>query len=153
MNIKTMINRRERLYLLGIFIAAFTFRVIYISTLSNHELYFADAIEFDSIAKTLAAGNGYSDSNGIPTAAREPAYPVFLAAIYKIAGHDLLVVRISQAFLGALTCIIIYFIGKKTSSISAGICSSIIASIYPFFIYYNGHILSETLFIFLFLVA
>ncbi len=145
--------KKEGLCLLVIFIAAFVLRVIYISTLSNHELYFADGMEFDSIAKNLAAGNGYSGSDGTPTAGREPVYPIFLAAIYKIAGHDLLVVRICQAFLGALTCIIIYFIGKKISSIRVGICSSIIASIYPFFIYYNGHILSETLFIFLFLVA
>ncbi|HOW89873.1 MAG TPA: hypothetical protein PL037_06295, partial [Elusimicrobiales bacterium] len=49
------------------------------------ELFHADAMAFDSLAWNLAENGRYGVDG--PTAVRPPAYPFFLAGVYRLAGH------------------------------------------------------------------
>ncbi len=78
-----------------------------------------------------------------------PGYYYFLATVYALAGHSYLAVRIVQAFLGTLTCMLVYLLGKAVFGSSAGLLAAAFSAIYPPLIFYSGVLLTETLSTFL----
>jgi len=135
-------------FILMVIIAAFAFRVAYVSTLSCDKFYFADSLQFNEMAVNFLNGNGLSVGDSY--AFRMPLYPLFLAVSYRICGvMQLDAVRIAQSLISALTILFIYLTAVLVFNEAVGKLSAIIASIYPFFIYYSGAILTETLYIFL----
>jgi len=118
-----------------------------------------DAIGYDEMAVNLASGNGFSlfvNGSYVPVAYRTPVYPLFLAGIYSIFGHSYIVVKIIQAVIGALFCILIFLIVNAIyNNVIAGLIASLCIALYkPFisgFSYYGGPalLLSEYLFMFM----
>ena len=108
-------------------------------------LYFPDSVRYDRIALELLAGNGFS------SASTAPLYPVFLSLIYRFFGHSFLAVRIIQAVIGSASIFIVYLIAGEIFSEKAGLIAGSISAVYPFFIFFTGLLLTETLFIFLLL--
>src|ERR1700733_9840605 len=54
----------------------------------RYSAHFQDG--YDLIANNLANGDGYRwDANMAETMIREPGYPLFLAAVFKVAGYSL----------------------------------------------------------------
>lgn len=118
----------------------------------------SDDKQYDNIAVNIISGNGFSEIAGqkVPTAVRTPIYPLFLACIYLFFGHNYTMVQIVQAFLGAILCILIFYISeliyhdKKIS-----IIASVLVAIYKPFIwgfnYYGGPtcLLSEYMYMFI----
>ena len=90
-----------------------------------------------------------------PSLIRLPGYPLFLAGVYSIFGHqDNTAVRIVQALIDTATCVLIALIAffwepdeklKRRSSIAA----LVLASICPFTTIYVATILTETITVFL----
>lgn len=71
----------------------------------------SDAHEYDSIAKNLLAGKGYSvgyDADPPLTMNRMPGYPFFLAGIYSISGPSPAAARTVQVLIDMLVCLMIY---------------------------------------------
>jgi len=130
-----------------IFVLALSVRLAFV--LFFPPLYAADTGQFDDIALSLTKGNGFSLSSGISTAARPPVYPLFLAGIYSLFGQSHLAVKLAQAILGAISCIIIYLIGKEVFNRKIGLWSGVAMALYPPLISTTGFILSEELAIFL----
>jgi 4-amino-4-deoxy-L-arabinose transferase-like glycosyltransferase len=109
-----------------------------------------------------------------PTAFWDPLYPFFLAALYWAFGHSVPLVRAVQALLGGVAVALTYVVGRQLVGQSprpwpfvregtasgnaggppassrcgqrAGLLAAAISAAYPFFIYYAGHLLTETLF-------
>ncbi len=102
-----------------------------------------DGFVWMDIARDLAAGNGYGDNW------RSPIYSYFLAALFYFKPDGLLLVRIAQSVVGALTALNVYYIGKSIFNKRAGILAGLLLAVYPYLIYYCGDILKETLFTFL----
>ena len=139
---------KERKYLIFIFIIALILRLTYV--LFFHQLKIeSDALQYDTIGWNLAFGDGFSLEPGVPTPVRAPVYPFFLSFIYLIFGHSYLVVRLAQAILSALTCLVIYWLGKEIFDEEMGRVTSLIIALYPVLISYTGFLLTETLFTFL----
>lgn len=141
-----------RFYAILACIIALILGIIYISFFPQFRLPI-DALEYDTLGWNLTQGNGYQIERGEPDITREPAYPIFLSFIYSIFGHRYSVVRLIQVVINALTCLIVYFIGKDIFGAKVGVIAALIVSIYPAFIVYTGHILTETLFTFLLAVS
>ena len=80
----------------------------------------------------------YAFQPGIPTAHRTPIYPLFLSGVYFIFGHSYLAVRIMQAIIGALTCLLIYWLGKEIFDEGVGRVVSLIVVFYLVPISYTG---------------
>jgi len=141
-------------FILLIVIIAFIVRLLYVFTLEPDQFYFDDSLQWNQIALNFMAGKGLIVSPDA-MAIRMPLYPLFLSGIYYLFGPgNLLAVRIVQAGLSALTCLIIYLIAVSVFSADKnaeriGKISALISTFYPFFVYYSGAILNETLFIFL----
>ncbi|MEW6481476.1 MAG: glycosyltransferase family 39 protein [bacterium] len=111
-----------------------------------------DAKQYDEIALSISQNKGFC-LEGVPTARREPIYPLFLSTIYFIFGHSYLAVRILQAIIGALTLVIIYLIGKRIFGFYCGVLAGLYCAIYPFFIGHIGLLYTEIFFTFLLAIS
>jgi hypothetical protein len=81
---------------------------------------------------------------------RPPGYPLFAGLIYRAVGHSYLAVRLAQALLGALTCVLVYLIGARSSlGAGAGLAAGLICAVYGLMVQSTSLLLSEPLFMLL----
>ncbi|HEU5182287.1 MAG TPA: glycosyltransferase family 39 protein [Candidatus Polarisedimenticolia bacterium] len=106
-----------------------------------------DAALYDRFGWNLAS-EGTLGSRSSPSAFCMPAYPIFLAAAYSIAGHLPGAVRLAQVLVGLATIFLLGRMARCLGGRNAELLAVAIGAIYPYFIYYTGEILTETLFIF-----
>ncbi|MDP4180104.1 MAG: glycosyltransferase family 39 protein [Bacillota bacterium] len=172
--IKNTINKANSIYiknkkliitlsLAAVFLVALYLRLDFVLNM-NHPPLKNDAYNYDVMAKNFLDNGyiGYTDSYSLhrpalkPNAVITPGYPLFLSAIYTIFGYKngspLMAVRIIQAFLGALTCILIYLLGKRVKNRKAGLISAALYALYPSFVWATTLILTETLYNFFFVL-
>jgi len=146
---------RNLRYLIALFLAAFALRAAYDLRQPAHAIV-QDTGSFDSIAWNVATHDEYDapwdlrvegryDGREIvPTTYRPPSYVLFLAAIYKTAGHSVTAVLLVQALMGALLSLMIFQLARQVSSNPwAPWLAGSMAAFYPFFIYYEGEIISD----------
>lgn len=98
---------RERGFELLLFLLAFGLRAWSVGEYEHlYPLADAPAIDeasYDAWARAIAAG----DWIGKEVFFQEPLYPYSLAVLYALFGPELLVVRIAQALMWALTCVLV----------------------------------------------
>jgi 4-amino-4-deoxy-L-arabinose transferase-like glycosyltransferase len=146
MNIGTI---RRQQFILAAMAVALALRVAWGIYLDPHQLYFPDSQQWNRIALNFLSGNGLILDEGAK-ALRPPVYSLFLSFIYFVFGKEnLLAVRIIQALVSSCTCLIVYLLGKRLFNATAAKIAMAACAIYPFFVYYSGAILTETLFIFI----
>jgi len=143
-------ERIHKRKILILFFSAFFIRMIFILTLKNH-FYFDDEYEYFKMVKNFLSGKGIIVGEALKSF-RPPLYPLFLSLFYGF-GCSLIAIRIIQAIISSFTVLLIYITGKKIFDEKVGFISAIISVIYPFFIFYTGFFLTETLFIFLIVVT
>ena len=135
-----------------IFIVSLSVRLLYLFELYAkspfRDYLYLDAFRYDSWAQSIAFGAKHA----IEPTFRAPLYPIFLAAIYKIFGHELFMARLVQILISASVCVMIYFIALKVFNRRIAILSSLIGAFYGPFFYWSGEILTVTLSVFLDLV-
>ncbi|MBU1627749.1 glycosyltransferase family 39 protein, partial [bacterium] len=76
-------------------------------------------------------------------------HPLYLSLVYKLFGPNPIASRIIQAFISAITTIILYHLAKRLFDPITAFISYLVIIFYPYYIYYTGVLLSETLCIFL----
>jgi len=123
----------------------------------GHRLFFdqklrfgGDQVIYDGIAWDLVTIHTYTD-RGSETFI-EPFYPLVVACIYKIFGHNPLAVRIFQLIIFGLTSVLIYFLGRRLFDEKIGLISGVISAIFYGFAGYVTPLLRENLLIFLFVL-
>lgn len=137
-----MILKSEKYFLIFLFLFALCIRLAYVLPLSPSQLS-TDTGEWIGIGESIASGHGVGD------AWRPPGYPAVLAGIFVVFGKSVVAVRIFNSIIGALTCLIIFFIGKKLFNSQVGKIAGVLLSFYPYLINYTGDLLSETFFTFI----
>jgi tetratricopeptide (TPR) repeat protein len=105
------------------------------------EVLMGDARGYDAWAQELAGG----DWIGREVFYQAPLYPYFLGVIYALAGHDLTIVRICQAFAGALSSVALGFAGWQLFSARIGLIGGMGLALYPTAIFFDGLIQKSTL--------
>lgn len=136
----------EKTFLKLIFLLSLAVRIAYVVRLSPQNLSL-DSYDWINIAENIAAGNGFADTW------RPPGYSVFLSIIFLLFGKSVVIIRIINSVIGGLTCVTIFFIGKKIFSSAAGKIASLLLCFYPYLIAYAGDLLSETFYTFLISIA
>lgn len=76
-------------------------------------------------------------------------YPLYLTALYKIIGPNIIIPRIIKAFLSAYTCILIFKLASRTFGGHVGRMAGVMAALMPNLIIYCGYHLKETEMLFL----
>lgn len=107
-----------------------------------------DAAQYVSIARALAAGEGFRMENGFRSY-RPPLYPLFLAPFYLLARDPVPVVLVAQCILGAVTCVLALRLATMLAGAGAGLVAGWVCALSFELISANGRLITETLFAFL----
>ena len=127
-----------------IFLVALLARLLWVVMMPSG-LSWGDEGDYVTIAKGLLLGQGY-----VSTSLRaNPGFPAFLALVFGLFGEHLIVARIAQCVLGAMTCWTIYHIGRLLISRRVGAIAGGYLALYPPHIYLVGVIYTEPLVTFL----
>ena len=139
---------------LSIFLFALIIRLFYVLFYPQLPLE-SEANGYDILGWRLAKGKGFIGwEEGGCEIAKTPAYQLFIAAIYRVFGHNPEAVRIAQAFISALLAAMVYFFAiKLLKNNKLGITAGIIVGLLPSFIAYTGLLFTETLFTFFYLFS
>lgn len=122
-----------------------------------------DSLHYHDIADNLASGEGFSlsyehllegdrpaDGGPAPTARRPPLYPVFLAGIFRLFGHNYRLVQVLQAVMGTFTVLLIYWLAVAAlGRRDAALVAAGVSAVYPFFIVFTRYLLTEVTFLLL----
>jgi 4-amino-4-deoxy-L-arabinose transferase-like glycosyltransferase len=107
-----------------------------------------DAARYQSLALNILNGKGFVTSFHY-RAYRPPAYPFFLAALYRVGGPHPSLARAVQFLLSAAGAVLFAAAAARLFSRGVGVLTGVVLAAWPGLIYYSSQLLSETLFIFL----
>jgi 4-amino-4-deoxy-L-arabinose transferase-like glycosyltransferase len=103
-----------------------------------------DARAYFSLSKALYVDGSYGGPSFHDASDWSPGAPLLYAGVYYLTGgvRDG-AARIVLALLGAATIVVVYLLGRRLASPTAGLLAAAGVAIYPSFIYSNGALLSE----------
>jgi len=95
-----------------------------------------DALHFDHLATSIAAGDGFGETIQPPmigpTALRAPGYPVVLAAVYVVFGdHSYTMALLLNALLGAAVVAMVGLVGTQLLGRRVGFVAMALAAVHP----------------------
>lgn len=111
---------------------------------------FSDASDYDRIAQSIAAGDGYPPTvyaaPGTASALRPPGWPLLLAAAFWV-DHSYTIARLVSAFLGVAVVALVYLVGAGIFDRRTGTAAALLAALFPPLIMLNASLMSEALFV------
>ena len=93
-----------------------------------------DSRAYDEWAREIAQG----DWLGHEVFYQAPLYPYLLGTFYAIAGRDLLMVRVGQAVIGSLSCVLLGLAGCRLFSRQAGVIAGLGLALYAPAIFFDA---------------
>jgi tetratricopeptide (TPR) repeat protein len=141
-------RRRFSLALLGATVLALAVRLVYLAQVQGSPLLsilMGDSRQYDEWAWRIARGQWL----GTEVFYQAPLYPYFLAVVYRIAGHEPVIVRAVQAVMGALSCALLGLAGRRFFDERTGITAALLLASYPPAIFFDGLIQKSSLDVFL----
>ena len=116
--------------------------------------YFPDSASYERLGNGLLAGTAYrSTSVDEAELFRPPGYPAFIALAYGLLGRNAGSLALLQLGLGGLIIFLIYDLGLRLHSPTAGLVAAGLYALDPFSALWSLAILSETLFTVLVVVS
>jgi tetratricopeptide (TPR) repeat protein len=100
-----------------------------------------DSREYDAWAQRIASG----DWTGSGVFYQAPLYPYFVGAVYSLFGRDLVVLRVIQAVLGSLSCLLVAYAAGRLISKRAGLVAGLALAFYAPAIFFDGLIQKSVL--------
>lgn len=148
----------HRTAILILLLAAFGVRLVLVLRFPHSAF---DEIRYTAPAVSMLAGHGFSadvHEPYLPSEHTMPLYPVFIAGLYGIFGEHTSAIRVAQAVVDTITCLLIAFVSfqlapanyRKAAAMSGLI---IYAFLSWFTVFWTRYILTETLAIFLTVLA
>ncbi len=148
-----IVDAKNRLILL--FFIALVLKASFLFIFYNQPLNIVDEQHYNDLALSILNRGEFGWAPGHLTAIRPPLYPAFLALVYKIFGpenHN--AVRLAQIFISIVSGWLVYSLSKEISyEERVALLATGLFLFYPSLVIFNYLILTETLFIFLFLLA
>ncbi len=133
----------------GVFALALAIRLLHIWQLQRapfFSLLMGDAISYDAWARRIAAG----DWLGTDVFYQAPLYPYFLGVLYYLFGHDLMLLRVCQALLGAGSCALITVASDQLFGNRAGLLAGLLLALYAPAIFFDALVQKSVLDLFFF---
>lgn len=126
-----------------VFLAALVVRLVHVIDLQSAPFFhypLADSALYHEHALEIAAGDLVGKEAYFHSS---PFYPYFLAAIYRVAGVDLLIVRVVQAVVGSLNCVVILLLTRALVGDRRGppLIAGLTAAVYGTFVFFDADIL------------
>lgn len=139
-----------------IFCFALTLRCVYALLASYVDPFLVrdpllgDAASYDRLTRTLLTTGEYAEFAGSPSTFWPPLYPMVLAAIYGVFGHQLLIARLFGAVLGALLPLFAFLAIERLQHPRIARWVALGLVIYPYLLYFGAWLIAESLFFALF---
>ena len=121
----------------AIFVLALAVRLIHVWQIRNAPFFrvlMGDSRAYDEWAQQIALG----DWLGRDVFYQAPLYPYFLGTVYAIAGRDLLLVRLAQAIVGSLSCVLLGLAGARVFSPRTGVIAGLGLALYAPAIFFDA---------------
>lgn len=122
-------NRTDLWISLAVFALALAVRVGFLYDMSDCPSFgvpLVDAETYDHRARQLALKGTLHDEFFY-----QPClYPTYLAVVYKLTGNSVAAAQVFQAFLGAATCVLTYWLGRRVVGRAGGVIAAGIVSLY-----------------------
>jgi 4-amino-4-deoxy-L-arabinose transferase-like glycosyltransferase len=99
----------------------------------------------DDFAQTFVASGTYGFVAGHPSAYTQPLYGFFLVPIYWIFGRHWEIVGIAQIAVAVGTALLVYEIGRRVVSSTAGVIAAVLATVHPYLVWHDVHLNREIL--------
>lgn len=147
--------KKEKYFLIFIFIFSFVLRsLFFICFLNKNKNYLTgDWNDYNSIALQIYENNKISNSFGQEQFLRLPLYPIFLGLNYKLFGPESTKTLWVQIFLASFIPVLIYILAQVIfNNFFVSCLSSLIASVHLGYVFFSGILMSESLFLLLFLL-
>ncbi len=116
-----------------------------------------DQHSYQALAESILAGKGYSFDKpwypfrspaGAPTAHWSFVYPLYLSAVYAVAGPHPLAARLVQVVIvGLLTIWLVFRIGRRLFGENVGLIAAFLTAVYPYFVFHDATLMTEPFFI------
>jgi 4-amino-4-deoxy-L-arabinose transferase-like glycosyltransferase len=114
--------------------SAFVARIAYWVLVTPHWVPNSDADQYISLARSVAAGDGYSlvfpQLQLHATAFRPPLYPLTLVPAALVT-HGLWAARLTNVLLGTAVVVLVFVVATRIAGRTAGLAAAAIASVYP----------------------
>jgi 4-amino-4-deoxy-L-arabinose transferase-like glycosyltransferase len=130
-----------------IFLVALASRLIHVWHIYDSPFFtvlMGDARGYDDWARQIARG----DWIGRDVFYQAPLYPYFLGSVYAVAGRDLMLVRVCQAVIGSLSCVLLGLAGNRLFSARTGLIAGLILACYAPAVFFDGLIQKSVLDVF-----
>jgi len=115
----------------------------------GHAFRSLDSREYFDLARNLADHGTFSQSAAQPMKPatwRTPGYPLFLAAVMKLAGPSPVALIIAQHLLGILNVLLVFRIARAYMSANRAALTALLFLFEPYHLFYTNWLMSETLF-------
>ncbi len=123
----------------AVFVTALAVRLLYLFEGADAPTFDApivDAATYDGLARRIVSGAGIDQD-----LFWQPVfYPLFLAAVYRLAGPSLLWAKIAQCALGAATCALTCRLGRGLLGPRVGLVAGMITALYGPLIFFDGEL-------------
>lgn len=125
----------------AIFLLALSIRAFHLSEIALHDPFWTipsvDGAIYDEWARRLLAGEGLEQG----VLYLGPLYPLFIALVYSLFGESLPALKMVQAGLGALSCVLVYALTRSLFGQSAAILAGLAAALFGLSIFYCGTVM------------
>jgi 4-amino-4-deoxy-L-arabinose transferase-like glycosyltransferase len=99
----------------------------------------------DDFARTFVAHGTFGFLPGEPSAYTQPLYGFFLVPIYWIFGREWWSVGFAQILVATVTAFVVYAIGARVLSRSAGVFAAVVSTLNPYLVWHDVHLNREIL--------
>jgi tetratricopeptide (TPR) repeat protein len=135
-------KRKILLISLALFFTALSLRLFYLYESSDNPSFTAPTIDsatYDNMARTLAQKGRINDEFFW-----QPFfYPVFLSAIYYLTDSSIIWAKIIQAVLGAVTCTMVFLLGRKFLSNAFAFLAALMTAFYAPLFFFETELLAS----------
>lgn len=115
-----------------------------------------DSYEYDRLAINLVQGHGFSQASSppyVPDVRRTPVYPLMLAAIYTVVGHQPVAAVAANLLLGVLACVLTATLGSRAFGPGMGLLAGLFLAVDLTSAAYSLMLMTEPLFTVLLLLC
>ena len=134
--------KRDMIPLAAVIALSALLRVLFLLTLQDTPFYlqhFSDSRLYMQLAEDIVSGDGVAGAFFM-----SPLYTVLLAEVWTLTGDPAFWMRLLQILFGAGTAAIVFLLGKRLFSRSAGIAAAALTASYAPLIFYDGMLLLES---------
>ena len=134
---------RARAYVLVAAVAALPRLVVLL--VERGDILTSGTDKADDFARTFVASGTYGFVVDHPSAYTQPLYGFFLVPIYWIFGRHWEIVGIAQIAVAVGTALLVYEIGRRVVSSTAGVVAAVLATVHPYLVWHDVHLNREIL--------